>query len=67
MAEAMGRGADGFGSSLLKLGVTIDARNPDRYVVAADVGGLGLPDRDYYLTDKFAAQKAPTPTSSPEP
>jgi putative endopeptidase len=58
MAEAMGRGADGFGSSLLKLGVTIDARNPDRYVVAADVGGLGLPDRDYYLTDKFAAQKA---------
>jgi putative endopeptidase len=58
MAEAMGRGSIGFGASLLTLGITIDSRDPGKYVMAANVGGMGLPDRDYYLTDKFTAQKA---------
>jgi putative endopeptidase len=30
-------------------GVTIDDKNPDRYVVFVTHSGLGLPDRDYYL------------------
>lgn len=29
--------------------VGIDRKNPDRYQVNLGVGGLGLPDRDYYL------------------
>ncbi len=35
-------------------GVTVDAKEPTRYSVYVGSGGLGLPDRDYYLdeTDK---------------
>ena len=34
--------------------VTIDAKQPDRQIASISFGGLGLPDRDYYLdtTDK---------------
>ena len=32
-------------------GVTIDDKNPDRYLVSISHGGLGLPERDYYLKD----------------
>ena len=31
------------------LGVTLDERNPNRYVVGMNHGGLSLPERDYYL------------------
>jgi len=31
--------------------VSIDRQNPDANAVYASVGGLGLPDRDYYLVD----------------
>ena len=30
-------------------GVMVDDKQPDRYIVGVGVGGLGLPDRDYYL------------------
>ncbi len=39
-------------------GVTLDQKNPDQYVYALGQAGLGLPDRDYYLADRFAEQKA---------
>jgi putative endopeptidase len=29
--------------------VSIDAKQPDRYIAAVGFGGLGMPDRDYYL------------------
>ena len=32
-------------------GVSLDQRNPDRYVVVITHAGLGLPERDYYLRD----------------
>jgi putative endopeptidase len=32
--------------------VTVDQKNPDRYIVALSQGGLGLPDREYYLKDE---------------
>jgi predicted metalloendopeptidase len=35
--------------SPIGMGVTVDQKNPDRYVVGVGVSGLGLPDRDYYL------------------
>jgi putative endopeptidase len=31
--------------------ITIDQKNPDRYIVGLTQGGLGLPDREYYLKD----------------
>ena len=37
--------------SPIDIGVTLDRKNPDRYVVAVSHGGLGLPDRDFYLRD----------------
>ncbi|HEX7154059.1 MAG TPA: M13-type metalloendopeptidase [Thermoanaerobaculia bacterium] len=37
--------------------VTDDAKNPDRYTLYMGQGGLGLPDRDYYLRDNFKPQK----------
>lgn len=32
-------------------GVSIDQKNPDRYVVIVSHAGLGLPEREYYLRD----------------
>lgn len=34
-----------------------DARNSGFYALHLSQGGLGLPDRDYYLSDRFAAQR----------
>ncbi|MEE4339117.1 M13 family metallopeptidase [Erythrobacter sp.] len=31
--------------------VGVDAKQPDRYVAQIGIGGLGLPDRDYYLDE----------------
>jgi putative endopeptidase len=35
----------------IRAGITVDQKNPDRYIVAVSQGGLGLPERDYYLKD----------------
>ncbi len=35
-------------------GVTLDSKNPDAYIPGLEQGGLGLPDRDYYLKDDAA-------------
>ncbi|MEZ6023655.1 MAG: M13 family metallopeptidase [Hyphomonadaceae bacterium] len=42
------------------LGVTVDERNPDRYVTTLGHGGLSLPDRDYYLDNSEAMQSTRT-------
>jgi predicted metalloendopeptidase len=34
--------------------VSQDVKQPDRYTVLLNQGGLGLPDRDYYLTENWA-------------
>lgn len=46
----------GFASPI-GAGVTIDSKQPDRYIASVGFGGLGLPDRDYYLdtSEKGAA------------
>ena len=46
--------------SPIDYGVTLDRKHPDRYVVEVTHGGLGLPDRDYYLREdgEFAALRA---------
>ena len=56
-SRAAGRG----GIAPVGVGVGVDARNPDIYTVSLGQGGLGLPDRDYYLdaaNPRFAAARA---------
>ncbi len=36
-------------ASPVRLGVDLDRKNPDQHLVSLGVGGLGLPDKDYYL------------------
>ncbi len=36
-------------NSPIRLGITLDEKNPDRYLVRLSQSGLSLPDRDYYL------------------
>ncbi|WND78510.1 M13 family metallopeptidase [Lysobacter capsici] len=54
--DSKGALVDAFGASdldattaPLRFGVDLDRKDPDKYLVGLRVGGLGLPDRDYYL------------------
>jgi len=58
IAAVMGRGVGGFQEQLFGVGVSADAKAPDRYAVYMAAAGLGLPDRDYYLLPAFADKKA---------
>jgi len=51
VATLMGRPDLGL-KSPLQLSIPADEKNPNRYVVSISQGGLGLPDRDYYLKDE---------------
>ncbi|MGH6829129.1 MAG: M13 family metallopeptidase [Rhizomicrobium sp.] len=37
--------------SIYDIGIGVDDKHPDNYSVNLDQSGLGLPDRDYYLSD----------------
>jgi putative endopeptidase len=58
IAELMGRNNTDFYSTIFSLGIDVDLKDTSRYAVLATQGGLGLPDRDYYLKPSFASQKA---------
>ncbi|MGZ5956704.1 MAG: M13 family metallopeptidase, partial [Caulobacteraceae bacterium] len=58
VARIMGASNKGFGYSFFNLYIAPDAKAPTRYSVHLTQGGLGLPDRDYYLDPSFAPQKA---------
>ncbi|MCR5873068.1 peptidase M13 [Phenylobacterium sp. J426] len=45
-------------SSILPVFISIDAKAPTKYAVMSGTGGLGMPDRDYYLQAAFAEKKA---------
>jgi len=51
-------GDPGLFSSTFDVGIAPDDKDPTRYVIQIGQSGLGLPDRDYYLTTEFAAKKA---------
>jgi putative endopeptidase len=57
LAALMGKANKGFNGALFGVGIGNDAKSPNRYAVYISQGGLGLPDRDYYLEASFAAQK----------
>ncbi len=44
----------------VRFGVDLDRKDPNQYLVSLRVGGLGLPDRDYYLNQdaRFAGIRA---------
>jgi putative endopeptidase len=53
MARQMGETHGSFGSSVIGFAVIPDLKGPKVYTAAIGNGGMGLPDRDYYLTDQF--------------
>ena len=57
LARLMGTSVAGLYPSPFGLGIDIDLKNPNAYALYLGQSGLGLPDRDYYLQDKFAAQR----------
>ena len=57
MARLMGQSHAGFGGSLFGVDVFEDLQKPDLNSPYMGQGGLGLPDRDYYLKADFAAQR----------
>ena len=57
LAAQMGRTNVDFEGTLFNLGTDIDLKDPTKYAVYISQGGLGLPDRDYYLKPDFAKQK----------
>jgi len=59
IASLMGR-ADLQLKSPIDFAIGIDAKNPDRYLALIGQGGLGLPDRDYYLKDEPKFQEIRT-------
>jgi putative endopeptidase len=54
----MGKANTSGFTTILPVGISTDAKSPQKYTVMAGAGGLGLPDRDYYLQAAFAAKKA---------
>ncbi|HET9335244.1 MAG TPA: M13 family metallopeptidase [Sphingomicrobium sp.] len=46
-----------FGSTLFALGVLPDPANPTMNIAFVGTSGMGLPDRDYYLLDKYKPQR----------
>jgi putative endopeptidase len=59
IAALMGR-SDLQLKSPVSYGIGIDAKNPDRYIAMVGQGGLGLPDRDYYLKEDAKFQEIRT-------
>jgi putative endopeptidase len=54
----MGTDNKGFHNAVFSTTIWDDSKSPERYAVYLSQAGLGLPDRDYYLEAKFAAEKA---------
>jgi endothelin-converting enzyme/putative endopeptidase len=50
-------GASLGNSSLFRFGSEQDAKNSAEVIAAVDQGGLGLPDRDYYVKDDAKSEK----------
>jgi putative endopeptidase len=58
LAALMGRSNSDVEQSLFNVGIDVDLKDPKHYAVYISQGGLGLPDRDYYLKPEFADKKA---------
>ena len=56
-AGLMGRTSTDFEFSLFSPSIDVDLKDPNKYAFYLSQGGIGLPDRDYYLKPDFAPQK----------
>jgi len=56
-AVYMGGTQGRIGGSIFGTGITTDQKAPTRYVVSTGQSGLGLPNRDYYLEQRWAEKK----------
>jgi putative endopeptidase len=54
MGETQGR----IGGSIFGTGISTDQKAPTRYVVSTGQSGIGLPNRDYYLEERWTEKKA---------
>ncbi len=45
-------------ASIFNTGIGVDDKNPDAYAIFVGQSGLGLPDRDYYLSNEAGIVKA---------
>ncbi len=57
LSQFMGATHGGFGKSLFGIDIGPDPKLPELNTLYLDQDGLGLPDRDYYLTDGFKPQR----------
>ena len=57
LAAYMGQTQGRLGASFFGTGITIDQKQPTRYVVSTGQAGIGLPNRDYYLSPLYADKK----------
>jgi putative endopeptidase len=57
LAALMGHSTADFEATLFNVGTDVDLKDPKHYAVYLGQGGLGLPDRDYYLKPEFSSQK----------
>jgi putative endopeptidase len=58
MAAYMGATQGAPGGSFWGTYISDDARDPEAYAVYLSQGGIGLPNRDYYLAENFAEKLA---------
>ena len=57
-ARFMGTTAGQFGISLVDAGPYADSADPTTNVLWMSQGGIGLPEREYYFSDQFKAQRS---------
>ena len=58
VAAVMGASKFRIPNTLYHVMISADAKSPKKYTVLIAPGGLGLPDRDYYLEKSLAPKKA---------
>ncbi|HEX6867076.1 MAG TPA: M13-type metalloendopeptidase [Caulobacteraceae bacterium] len=58
LARLQGATTDHFGRAFFNVFTDSDLRDPNTYALYISQGGLGLPNRDYYLEPQFAEKKA---------
>ena len=56
-AKSMSDSFSQFGATLFGVGVLPDPANPTMNIAFVGSAGMGLPDRDYYLLDKYKPQR----------
>jgi putative endopeptidase len=57
-AALQGKAQGSFQGSLFAMDIEPDAKDPTKYGINLGQAGLGMPDRDYYITAQFADKKA---------